>query len=242
MSTGERPTRRRGPPGHAGGPGPFTEEEIARSPGRRPTPSWRTSSAAEIDEDSRSEISSPSRSSSSKSRRLSAGAGAHRARERCSSCRQAASRWTSCYEATGIERRAARGGARAARRHAPRRASAASSSRGGGRLAVPHRPRRGEYVRRFLRVKPQRLTRAAVETLAIIAYRQPVTRPGDRGHPRRGLRRGGQGAARAPADQDPREEGGGRAARSSTAPPASSSSSSRSRTCRRCPRCASSTS
>jgi segregation and condensation protein B len=34
-----------------------------------------------------------------------------------------------------------------------------------------------EYVRRFLRVKPQRLTRAAVETLAIVAYRQPVTRP-----------------------------------------------------------------
>lgn len=34
-----------------------------------------------------------------------------------------------------------------------------------------------EYVRRFLKVKPQRLTRAAVETLAIIAYRQPVTRP-----------------------------------------------------------------
>jgi len=33
------------------------------------------------------------------------------------------------------------------------------------------------FVRRFLRVKPQRLTRAALETLAIIAYRQPVTRP-----------------------------------------------------------------
>ena len=32
-------------------------------------------------------------------------------------------------------------------------------------------------MRRYLRVKPQRLTRAAVETLAIIAYRQPVTRP-----------------------------------------------------------------
>jgi segregation and condensation protein B len=32
-------------------------------------------------------------------------------------------------------------------------------------------------VRRYLRVKPQRLTRASVETLAIIAYRQPVTRP-----------------------------------------------------------------
>ena len=38
-------------------------------------------------------------------------------------------------------------------------------------------PESAEYVRRFLRVKPQRLTRAAVETLAIIAYRQPVTRP-----------------------------------------------------------------
>ena len=33
------------------------------------------------------------------------------------------------------------------------------------------------FARRFLRVKPQRLTRAALETLAIVAYRQPVTRP-----------------------------------------------------------------
>lgn len=38
-------------------------------------------------------------------------------------------------------------------------------------------PESAEYVRRFLRVKPRRLTRAALETLAIIAYRQPVTRP-----------------------------------------------------------------
>jgi segregation and condensation protein B len=38
-------------------------------------------------------------------------------------------------------------------------------------------PASAEYVRRFLQVRPQRLTRAAVETLAIIAYRQPVTRP-----------------------------------------------------------------
>ncbi|MBS2032717.1 MAG: SMC-Scp complex subunit ScpB [Deltaproteobacteria bacterium] len=34
-----------------------------------------------------------------------------------------------------------------------------------------------EYVRRLLQLKPQRLTRAALETLAIIAYRQPITRP-----------------------------------------------------------------
>jgi segregation and condensation protein B len=38
-------------------------------------------------------------------------------------------------------------------------------------------PDSADFARRFLRVKPQRLTRAALETLAIIAYRQPVTRP-----------------------------------------------------------------
>jgi segregation and condensation protein B len=38
-------------------------------------------------------------------------------------------------------------------------------------------PSTSEFVRRFLKVKPHRLTRAALETLAIIAYRQPVTRP-----------------------------------------------------------------
>jgi segregation and condensation protein B len=37
-------------------------------------------------------------------------------------------------------------------------------------------PESSEYVRRLLQAKPQRLTRAAVETLSIIAYRQPVTR------------------------------------------------------------------
>ena len=31
-------------------------------------------------------------------------------------------------------------------------------------------------IRRFLKVKPLRLTRAALETLAVVAYRQPVTR------------------------------------------------------------------
>jgi segregation and condensation protein B len=38
-------------------------------------------------------------------------------------------------------------------------------------------PEAGDYVRRFLHVRPRRLTRAALETLAIVAYRQPVTRP-----------------------------------------------------------------
>jgi segregation and condensation protein B len=38
-------------------------------------------------------------------------------------------------------------------------------------------PDNAAFARRFLRVRPQRLTRAALETLAIVAYRQPVTRP-----------------------------------------------------------------
>ena len=47
----------------------------------------------------------------------------------------------------------------------------------GGGWQLRTDPGSAEYVRRFLRVKPQRLTRAALETLAIIAYRQPATRP-----------------------------------------------------------------
>jgi segregation and condensation protein B len=38
-------------------------------------------------------------------------------------------------------------------------------------------PECSPFARRFLKVKPQRLTRAALETLSIVAYRQPVTRP-----------------------------------------------------------------
>jgi segregation and condensation protein B len=38
-------------------------------------------------------------------------------------------------------------------------------------------PRYGEFVRKLLAARPVRLSRAQLETLAIIAYRQPVTRP-----------------------------------------------------------------
>jgi segregation and condensation protein B len=34
----------------------------------------------------------------------------------------------------------------------------------------------GDLLRRFLQAKPSRLSRAALETLAIVAYRQPITR------------------------------------------------------------------
>ena len=47
----------------------------------------------------------------------------------------------------------------------------------GGRWQLRTEPQVAMYVRRMLQVKPLRLTRAALETLAIIAYRQPITRP-----------------------------------------------------------------
>jgi len=46
-----------------------------------------------------------------------------------------------------------------------------------GRWQLRTDPQLSAYVRRMLQVKPMRLTRAALETLAIVAYRQPVTRP-----------------------------------------------------------------
>lgn len=47
----------------------------------------------------------------------------------------------------------------------------------GGRWQIRTEPQVGAYVRRMLQVRPMRLTRAALETLAIVAYRQPITRP-----------------------------------------------------------------
>lgn len=46
-----------------------------------------------------------------------------------------------------------------------------------GGLRMMTRPQTAKYVRRFFEPKPTRLTRMALEVLAIIAYRQPVTRP-----------------------------------------------------------------
>ncbi|MHC1741075.1 MAG: SMC-Scp complex subunit ScpB [Anaerolineaceae bacterium] len=49
----------------------------------------------------------------------------------------------------------------------------------GGRVQLTSTPDCAEDVERFLGLEStQRLSRAAIETLAIIAYRQPVSRPG----------------------------------------------------------------
>ena len=47
----------------------------------------------------------------------------------------------------------------------------------GGGLQYRTVPENAPYVRRFLAAKPQRLSKPVLETLAIIAYRQPVTKP-----------------------------------------------------------------
>lgn len=81
------------------------------------------------------------------------------------------------YDATGIDQQKIQAGLEAlqlARRDA---ASGVVLHEIAGAWQFRTAPDSAEYVRRFLKVKPQRLTRAAVETLAIIAYRQPVTRP-----------------------------------------------------------------
>ena len=46
---------------------------------------------------------------------------------------------------------------------------------GGFRLAT--RPEANAWIQRLQQVKPTRLSRAALETLAIVAYKQPITKP-----------------------------------------------------------------
>lgn len=47
----------------------------------------------------------------------------------------------------------------------------------GGGIAFRTSAEQGRFLRRMFVAKPQRLSRASLETLAIVAYRQPLTRP-----------------------------------------------------------------
>jgi segregation and condensation protein B len=65
----------------------------------------------------------------------------------------------------------------AARRDCPRlRGQGHRAGRAGQRLALQSRPEMREYLARLNPERPPRYSRALMETLAIIAYRQPVTR------------------------------------------------------------------
>ena len=62
-------------------------------------------------------------------------------------------------------------------------------------------PEAGALIARYIGAEGCELSPAALETLAIVAYRQPVTRGADRAHPRRRLGLRGAHAAPSPPDR-----------------------------------------
>jgi segregation and condensation protein B len=169
--TGEAPA-----PGTPGGPGPFSEEEIAAVTGPGGESELDEVEAVAIEEDTGPDLETSFEKLVSKSKKLSE----DRIRTVLQSVLFVADKPLTVdqlYESTGIDRELIlqalnqisgmhRDGINGIVLH---------EVAGGWQFRTD--PHSAEYVRRYLRVKPQRLTRAAVETLAIIAYRQPVTRP-----------------------------------------------------------------
>ena len=159
----------------SGGPSPFSEDELAQATqGPAGEPELEDVDAAEIDE--KPPEFEPFERLVAKSRKLSP----ERVRTVLQSVLFVADKpldLNQLYEATGIDRELIQKALH----------KLGGSHREGVNGIVLYEvsggwqfrtdPGSAEYVRRFLRVKPQRLTRAAVETLAITAYRQPVTRP-----------------------------------------------------------------
>jgi segregation and condensation protein B len=179
VTTGSNPpdeTTEAPAPGTPGGPGPFSEEEIAAVTGPAGDSELDEVEAAAIEEDSGPDLETSFEKLLQKSRKLSE----DRIRTVLQSVLFVADKPLTVdqlYESTGIERELI----------AKALDQISGLHRDGVNGIVLHEvaggwqfrtdPHSAEYVRRYLRVKPQRLTRAAVETLAIIAYRQPVTRP-----------------------------------------------------------------
>ncbi|HVE87201.1 MAG TPA: SMC-Scp complex subunit ScpB [Myxococcales bacterium] len=163
--------------GKKAAPAPFTEEEVA-SVAAPPEGDAELADVApaEIDDKGGEEPETPFDKLAQRSRRLSP----ERVRTVVQSLLFVADRplaLEQLYEATGIDReRLKEALEKLAGMHREGVSGIVLQEVGGG-WQLRTDPGSAEYVRRFLKVKPQRLTRAAVETLAIIAYRQPVTRP-----------------------------------------------------------------
>jgi segregation and condensation protein B len=168
--TGDKPKR------SSGGPSPFTEEEIAAVTGPGDEDELEDSEVATIEADEVPDLQSSFEKLVVKSRNLSP----ERIRTVLESVLFVAEKpldLDQLFEATGIEREKileALNQISGVHRDGISGIVLYEVSGGWQFRTDPHS---GEYVRRYLRVKPQRLTRAAVETLAIIAYRQPATRP-----------------------------------------------------------------
>ena len=172
MSTGENQAPRgRG----RGGPGAFSEEEIAAVTAPVGDAELDEVDAAEIDE-REPDLETPFERLVQKSRRLSP----ERVRTVLESVLFVADRPLSVdelHQATGIQREIIAGALDKISGELRDGISGIVLHQVAGGWQLRTDPGAAEYVRRFLRVKPQRLTRAALETLSIIAYRQPVTRP-----------------------------------------------------------------
>ena len=88
----------------------------------------------------------------------------------------------------------------------------------GDRVELATAPEAGALIARYVGADAVRLSPASLETLAIVAYRQPVTQGRRRAHPRRRLRLHDPRAAASPADRRAGPLRRARAARSCTAP------------------------
>jgi segregation and condensation protein B len=160
----------------SGGPSPFTEEEIAAVTGPGDEDELEDSDVATIEADEVPDLQSSFEKLAQKSRNLSP----ERIRTVLESVLFVAEKpldLNQLYEATGIEREKIQEALNQISGIHRDGISGIVLYEVAGAWQFRTDPHSGEYVRRYLRVKPQRLTRAAVETLAIIAYRQPVTRP-----------------------------------------------------------------
>ncbi|ATB33957.1 SMC-Scp complex subunit ScpB [Melittangium boletus] len=165
-------TPRRG----SGGPSPFTEEEIAAVTGPGEPDELEDSETATIEADEVPDLHTSFEKLVQKSRHLSP----ERIRTVVESVLFVADKpldLDQLYEATGIEREKIQEALNQISGIHRDGISGMVLYEVSGGWQFRTDPHSAEYVRRYLRVKPQRLTRAAVETLAIIAYRQPVTRP-----------------------------------------------------------------
>lgn len=158
-----------------GGPGPFSEEEVARAAqGLVGEPELEDVEAAEIEERGAEAASFDKLLVAAKT------LGEERVRTVLESVLFVADRpltLDQLFEATGIDRVVLEKCLVQVRDRHPEGQSGVILHEVSGGWQFRTDSSSAEYVRRFLRVKPQRLTRAAVETLSIIAYRQPATRP-----------------------------------------------------------------
>ncbi|EPX55934.1 Segregation and condensation protein B [Cystobacter fuscus DSM 2262] len=167
---GDKPAR------GSGGPSPFTEEEIAAVTGPGDEDDLEDADVATIEADEAPDLQSSFEKLLLKSRNLST----ERIRTIVESVLFVADKpldLNQLYEATGIDREKIQEALNQISGIHRDGISGVVLYEVAGGWQFRTDPHSAEYVRRYLRVKPQRLTRAAVETLAIIAYRQPVTRP-----------------------------------------------------------------